>query len=402
MNSNIFYVTTLGELTISYRGRCVFDKNNRSKKPWNFIAYMIMNRDRELKSSELVSLIWDEYCENNTTGALKVLLHRVRMYLDPLSDEPDFDPIHFRKGTFKWSYPEITKTDYEEFEEILAKANDTSLDTAARIKAYESALELYKGDFLAKNPSTWASNFRDHFHNLFMSAAYALIDLYYESNNYAAVIAVCEKGLIIEKNDDKLYYHLINSLYKSGKQKRALDKYNETTATFYRKFGITPSDDLKALYRQIIQTSNTTESNIGLIQAELKEDSLKKGAFFCEYGIFKDIYRITERACQRSGDSAFLCLFTLVSTVDDTVIPSDLKHFNKAMDELSNAINGALRKGDIYSRYSVSQFVILLTGLTFENASTIISRISQVFNHLHPGKDVTIDYKMLPIDISIS
>lgn len=400
MANNFFYVTTLGELTISYKGRCVYDKNNRSKKPWNFIAYMLINKDRDISADELISLIWDEDTESNTQGALKVLLHRVRMYLDPLTDENDSDPIYFKKGLFRWNYSDITGSDYEDFRNLVAAADDTSLSAEERIEGYEKALALYKGDFLSKNLSTWTNTYRDEFHSLYLHAIYNLIDIFYSLEKYTNITLLCEKALFIEKNDEKLYYHLINSLYKSGKQKRALEKYNETTATFYKKFGITPSDELKALYREIIKTVNTSENNIGLIQADLKEGSDRKGAFMVEYEIFKDIYQITVRACQRSGDSAFLCLFTLVSTVDDSVIPSDIKHFSKAMDELSSVISTTLRKGDIYARYSVSQFVILLTNVTFENGSTILTRVSQTFNRVHPGKDVHIDFKMLPIDLS--
>ena len=40
-----YYVTMLGEFTISFKNKKIYDQSNRSKKPWNLIEYLMANRD---------------------------------------------------------------------------------------------------------------------------------------------------------------------------------------------------------------------------------------------------------------------------------------------------------------------------------------------------------------------
>jgi len=402
MTDNTIYITTLGDFSIKYNNNVVSDTINRAYKPWNFLAYLTINKDKEIPSSEVSALVWDEKDESTTRGSIKVLLHRVRTFLSPLSNDSRFSPITFKKGIFTWTYADRTVLDYKKFENLLAEASLKSTSDSRRFSLYQEALSIYKGDFLHTNKSTWTTGIRDRLHNAYVNAVCTFAELCYAKKKYSAALSACERAMYLEKNDERIYYHLIKSLYLSGSQREALEKYQETTEVFYKEFGITPSDEIKLLYREITKALNVTEKSIDLVQAELQESLGNKGAFFCEYEIFKDIYQITERACRRSGESAYLCLITLFSDIDETLTPPDIKHYNRCMDELKLVVQEALRRRDVYARYSLTQYIVLLNDVTMENATLIAERISRSYRRIHPVKDVKLDTKLAAIDVSIS
>ena len=109
------------------------------------------------------------------------------------------------------------------------------------------------------------------------------------------------------------------------------------------------------------------------------------------------MYQLEARACARSGDSIYLGLITL-NPAENIDNPSTKSKLNKAMDDLVAALNDTLRKGDVYSRYSVSQYVLLLPSASFENVEMVMKRISSAFYRRHIKKDFTLSYKMLPLD----
>lgn len=401
MAENTIYITTLGDFSIKYNTLTVSDSINRAYKPWNFLAYLIVNKDREIPSGEISALVWDEKSETTTRGSIKVLLHRVRSFLAPLGEGTDFNPITFKKGVFTWNYANHTVMDYERFEEILREADAKGTSESTRFNLYQEAISLYKGDFLNTNRSTWTSTIRDRLHSSYVNTVCAFIQMCYNKKKYQLALSTCERAMYLEKNDERLYYHLIKSLYLIGARREALEKYYETTGVFYKEFGITPSDDIKLLYREITKALNVTEKSIELVQSELRESLGNTGAFFCEYEIFKDIYQLTERGCKRSGETAYLCLLTLFSEIDGHLTPPDIKHYNRRMDQLKLVVQDTLRRRDVYARYSLTQFIVLLSDVTMENASLITERIIKSYKRIHPVKDVKLDAKISAIDVSI-
>ena len=69
----------------------------------------------------------------------------------------------------------------------------------------------------------------------------------------------------------------------------------------------------------------------------------------------------------------------------------------RAMDELGESIRTSLRRGDIYSRYSVSQYLMLLPTATYENGEMVLKRIIQNFKKAYSRKDLSITYSLQSI-----
>ena len=170
-----------------------------------------------------------------------------------------------------------------------------------------------------------------------------------------------------------------------------MEHYTRTVDMFYNEFAITPSAHLKELYNIIRDTKHGITTDLTVIQEILKEDSRINGAFYCEYAVFRDIYQLESRAIERTGDSIFLCLLTL-SDLNGKILKQSI--LTKAMDELNTAICRSLRRGDVYSRYSVSQFMLLLPTSTYENGEMVLKRISQNFRKKYTRKDLMLTYSL--------
>ena len=394
MKNKPYFVTLLGDFSVTCNNTTVSDRQNRSKKPWNLIEYILVNHGRFLHQNELLALIWSDDTEESSAGALKVLLHRARKLLEPVVDTDDSDLIILKKGEYFWNSDCETSIDAEVFASLFKKAEKES-STAKKIELYEKGAELYKGDFLKNNDENWVIAYREYYHNVYIKLITALSDLYIGADRHEDNVRLCRRAIEIDPYREDLYYRLISSLYSGGHQAEALAAYNSATDTFYRKFAITPSDRLKGLYRTIISTTRSIETDIGIIKETLTEHGEASGAFSCEYEFFKDIYQLEARACARSGDSIYLGLITLSDSNDS--VPGG-KSLNKAIDCLTAAINETLRKGDVYSRYSISQYVLLLPSASFENIEMVMKRISSSFRRKYIKKDIVLNYRMQPLD----
>ena len=73
-----------------------------------------------------------------------------------------------------------------------------------------------------------------------------------------------------------------------------------------------------------------------------------------------------------------LQLWTVACREEYGLVPEKL---SDAMERLKTAIHEALRRGDIFAQYSVSQYIIILPDITEENAEMVGKRILALYNN---------------------
>lgn len=387
-------VQMLGGFRMTINGASITDQANQSKKPWSILEYLITFRNREVSSNELIDLIWADSQSSNPSGALKTLIFRTRKLLEPFH-LPTHNLIIQKRGAYAWN-PQVELTvDTDQFEDLFKKSNNPNISEPEQLELLLAALELYRGDFLPKsNWETWVIPISTFYHSQFIQAAHRAIELLAAREDWTHIIKLCRKAIKIEPYDDDFHYYLIFSLYNKGEQMQALEHYQRTTDMFYNEFAITPSERLKDLYKLIRDKKHGITTDLSIIQESMQEENQSQGAFFCEYSVFRDLYQLEKRSIERTGDSIFLCLLTICE--EDGELPKSFI-MNRAMTHLATAIASSLRQGDAYTRYSVSQYMIMLPTASYENGEMVLQRIIRNFRKLYIRKELVVNYSLQAI-----
>lgn len=387
-------VQMLGGFRMTINGISITDQSNQAKKPWSILEYLITFRNREVASSELIDLIWADNQSANANGALKTLIFRTRKLLEPFH-LPTQNLILQKRGTYAWNPQIEIITDTDQFEELFQKSSNPDIPKEEQLQFLLAALELYQGDFLPKsNWEAWAVPISTYYHAHFLQAAHQAIELLTTRENWQTIIPLCKKVIEIEPFNDDFHYHLIFALYKNGDQTQALKHYQHTTDLFYNEFAITPSERMKDLYKLIRDKQHGITTDLSIIQESMQEENQSAGAFFCEYSVFRDLYQLERRSIERTGDSIFLCLLTVCE--EDGELPKTFI-LNRAMTNLAEAIASSLRQGDAYTRYSVSQYMLMLPSASYENGEMVLQRIIRNFRKLYMRKELIVNYSLQAI-----
>ena len=112
------------------------------------------------------------------------------------------------------------------------------------------------------------------------------------------------------------------------------------------------------------------------VRKELIEQIKKPGAYCQDYETFKSIYRFLERGIIRSGQQACVILITVVDGQGESLLPHEK---DVRMEQLGEDIGTTLRMGDVYTRYSSSQYLLLVIDTTEGQADRIVNRIREQF-----------------------
>ena len=99
--------------------------------------------------------------------------------------------------------------------------------------------------------------------------------------------------------------------------------------------------------------------------------------FMCDYNVvFREIYRLEQRRMERLGISEYMVLFT-IGTVNGDINKGEtvVKYLKEATKYLCEAIENSLRSGDVASRCSELQYVVLLPDCPEHNVDDVAVRI---------------------------
>lgn len=165
-----------------------------------------------------------------------------------------------------------------------------------------------------------------------------------------------------------------------------------------------PGDDFISLYKKadkaLYFTKRNGKNSFSFFENEGEEDEdsannvdisniqsiitgrmdFSKGAFHLAYGEFQKVYNFIARYVERGDEDALILLLTVKNR---RMSLGDLSGQEEVMLELKNAIAGSLRSSDVYTRYSSSQYIVVLMDAVEENGSLIITRIMEQFYKLH-------------------
>lgn len=385
-NPTVIQVKMLGQFSITIGERSICAVSRQAKKTWGILEYLIACRKRPVSSDELIDLIWSDEQRGKHSGSLKTLIFRSRKLLEPLGIPPQ-ELLIPRAGSYGWNTEFPIQVDAEVFEQMCLEA-EAETDSERQLALSLDAIRLYEGDFLPHSAwETWVIPISAYYHSLFLQTARRACDLLVLRDDWETVIRLTQKAISIEPFDDDFHYTLIYALHSSGRRQEALTQYTYTIDLFYQEFAVTPSERLKALYKIISQETHGINMDLSAIQESMNGRSIQRGAYLCEFTVFQDIYQLQRRAIQRTGDSVQLCLLTIGT--EQGKLPT-APVMAQAMEALGSAIAVSLRRGDVYTRYSIAQYMLILPAVCYEDAHLVTQRIVQNFKKQYTKKDLMI------------
>ncbi len=392
---NVLQVNMLGEFSLVCGESKVDDQSSRSKKVWTLIQYLIANRMKDVSQNDLIEVLWPEGSEiGDPANTLKTIVHRARQAMDTLGFEDGKSIILYRSGAYAWNNELRDEVDAEEFLTCCEAAQKASGDK--KLSYLMRALSYYRGDYLPKASfEPWVMPLSSYFRTRYIQAVHDAVALLTQAGRYGDIISLCRRASVIDPYDESIHFALIQALVATGAQQEAMSHYNYVTELFFSHFGVTPSPELMQLYREVVRTSKNTEMDLGTIRESLAESERTGGAFYCEFEIFKDIYRMQARNASRNG---LVLHIALVSVLDGYGKKLTQLKMNVAMERLRDIIATSLRRGDVFARYSVSQYLLMLPLANFENTQMVMDRVTRNFKHAYPKMELLLHFSALPLD----
>lgn len=342
-----------------------------------------------------------EYLFGKNSGSavmnnLRVAVYHLKAMLAE-SGLPDYDYICIEDGECRWKSPGRVWLDVEEFMECIVRA-EMEPDAGRKALLMEQACLLYRDGFLPEMADEeWAS-----MNALFYKYQYArtlerVFGYLKGQQEYEKILRLSEQAAAIYPLDGWQALK-IDALLCLNRQQEAFRFYEEVcrllTESTERKLSGKVLELVLEMGKQLESACMSAEQiTKGLAGAEQG-----KGALFCSLPSFRDSYRMVQRMLERSGRSAFLMVCSIIDS------RGDLQGQNKKLavysENLCQAIQKSLRKGDLFTRLNTAQYLILLIGTSQEYCRKIFGRILNRFSENGQNRKKKLRYTALPVEIT--
>ena len=391
-NESSFRVTLFPMLTLSDETSRIDEDDIRSDMVVKLLSYLVYNHKRSCTAQELTSALWQDDESANPVGALKNLAYRLRTILK--KTWPDRDFVCTGRGSYRWN-PELPLTlDVEEFISNIKKGERTE-DSSQKIRFFTRAFHLYQGKFLQSLESEqWVMPKVAFYESAYLSLSRELTDLLENAGQFEEMEQVALSALEIEPYDERLHTALIRAYIAENRQEEAEEHYRRTEKLLYDNLGIGPSEEMRSLFSAVMEQEHKQELDLTVIQKDLHEAEQAKGAYVCEYGVFKKVYELEARRVARMGMTIYLSLLTLYTATRNMEPVQERETIEKAMEQMQEVVIDSLRAGDVLTRYSANQYLIMLPACPYENAKMVMERILRNYEKVRRRAKVRMQYSL--------
>lgn len=218
-----------------------------SQRAGQLFKFLVTERHRFVPIEVIAEAVWP-HASNRTANTVRHCMHGLRAHLEPaVADglQPQF--ILVQNGAYRLN-PDCIWVDADEFERTLSIGMRAFArgETATAITRFESAVRMYRGDYLADDRYwEWAFVERERLRDLATIPLRALVELRAELPDVA--LGYVQRLADMEPFDHEIQRQLIELLMKHGRRSRAVRQYHAFRVRLMRSFNEQPSFELSDL-----------------------------------------------------------------------------------------------------------------------------------------------------------
>lgn len=386
-------IRMLGEFSIQVGDCKISDNDNRTRKIWMLLACLICQKGRVVAPRKLIELLWgEEPASSNPENALRITFHRARTLLNQLWPTAGRDLILYRENGYTWNDQVPAVMDFEEFDRLCSFKTE---DPEEALQVGLQALELYRGEFLEKQSSeTWVIPVSTHYHNLYVTTVMRMAAMLSERERHREAAYICRKAVAAEPYHEPLHQMLIKEMAAQGDLKGAGVVYETLSKRLMDDFGIHPSEQTREIYREAAFAPGERPLPMDQVLEHLQEKERIPGAMQCDYDYFKVLCHVESRAIERNETVTHIALLSVGIGEEKPLTKRSLK---RIMEQLGSEIRGNLRRGDVFSQCSASQYILMLPRANYENSCMVCRRVLGAFHRAHPHVTANFHYMVQPL-----
>lgn len=363
-----FYAKFLGSFSLDFNGQRLWLKGSPQKKSMQLLMALLKAGAEGATRQQLLEVVWKE---GGDPQKEKSNLNQHLYYLRQLIHESHFPEgkyIIVQKPRYYFTEDYEIHSDTEQLDQILEEIRNAEAAGEDTLELLRQFCRGYTGEFLPMlNGEEWVVEKSAYYQKQYFSCLSRLCGRLKEMGEYQEMLELCTVASQIHPYDEWQAVQ-IDCLVAMNRYKDALKVYEDAAEFFYEDLGVSSLNRTIARYRNTEGRLHYLSSALAGIRKGLNEEERLWGAYCCSYPSFVDVYRIVVRMQERTGIGSLLMVCTLN-------IAGSGENTETWMERFRQFMAGSIRNGDVYTRYSPNQFLVLLMQAEEKDVENIEERL---------------------------
>ena len=376
MDKGILKVQMFGSFSLIWNGMQIAGGPKARESQFAYLMQLLLHyREKGVSRNCLEEALFGEREVGNVHHSLRSVLYNARKKLRK-AGLPEVDYIQQKHDIFYWTEKIAVEEDTREFEALCQKAEEME-DSKERLECLIDACYCYRGDFLPQQAGViWAAQEARRYQGMFFSCVEEAVILLRIQEDWSRMK---ELGAYVCHISPFADWEVITmeALVSMGWMSEARKLYDDTMELYMQEQGCRPSKKLMELLDRLGSQMDHRYAMLDAIQSELSEEETQQGGYLCSWPVFQGIYQYTKRMLERSGQSVYLMLCTIVDSKGNPMEEGPL--LEELSERLEASVCDAVRHGDAVTKYGKGQYLILLVNTTRENCRVVQKRINYRF-----------------------
>jgi DNA-binding SARP family transcriptional activator len=217
----------------------------------SLFKYLVTHRDPWPRREVLMDRFWPDAPPGAARNSLNVAVHGLRRAFRASAAGP---VVVLEGGAYQLDGRIRLWLDVDEFELHAAAGRrlEAAGEPAGAVAAYERALAIYQGDFLADDPyEDWPVLAREQLLLTYLDVLDRLSGLAFGQHQYGACVALCRQLLARDPCREDAHRRLMRCYSRQGQPHLALRQYQACTDDLHQELGVDPEPATAELARQL-------------------------------------------------------------------------------------------------------------------------------------------------------
>jgi ATP/maltotriose-dependent transcriptional regulator MalT/DNA-binding SARP family transcriptional activator len=249
-------IEALGMFGVALGGEPLPADRWNSRRALRLFQFLLLHRFHWVPKEQVMDALWPHADPERATTSLWQSVHRLRRTLEPeLTELRNSRYVRFLNEAYRIEPGDGFFYDVLDFERSVRTGERLLGEGRGEVGRRElmSALEVWKGEFLAESPyEEFAAEEREALNAQLLRCLQSLVESLAGARRWDEVIPLCRRGLDMDPYHEVFHYRSVGASLALGNRWEALQGYHRYEERLSRELGLLPSRRMKTIAEKIV------------------------------------------------------------------------------------------------------------------------------------------------------
>jgi len=224
-----------------------------TKRARDILCYLVSRRHHRASKDTIIDTFWGETDFEAVEKNFHPTISHIRKALNS-NQALKQNFLLYRDGDYQLNSEFSYRIDIEEFDRLLAEGENArrARNFEDCVKAYESALALYRGEFMQGSYEPWVEDQRSYYREQYLRLLEALAGVAQASQDWPKAMHFAQRIIGEDQFREDIHCLVMKAHAALGNRGAAREHFEGLKRLLQNELGVEPSQETKKLYQQLM------------------------------------------------------------------------------------------------------------------------------------------------------